>query len=82
MVMKRISIQELKAHLSAAVAEAEAGGILVVTRHNEPVAQLGPAHPQHVHRRSRLDSGQLRPAVARGTSGRYLEVLADDRGDR
>jgi antitoxin (DNA-binding transcriptional repressor) of toxin-antitoxin stability system len=78
--MKRISIQDLKAGLSAAVAEAEAGRILLVTRHNEPVAQLGPARPDHVHRGTRRT--RLKPAITRGSKGRYLKVLLDDRGDR
>ena len=36
--MKRVSIQALKARLSAVVAEAESGNTIVVTRHNAPVA--------------------------------------------
>lgn len=82
MTMKRISIQDLKAGLSAAVAEAEAGGTILVTRHNEPVAQLGPAHRDYLHRGADRGLGRLRPAVTRGTKGRYLKVLAEDRGDR
>ena len=80
--MKRISIQDLKAQLSAAVAEAQSGSTFVVTRHNEPVAQLGPAGPQHLHRGQRAGSGCLKPAIRRGTKGRYLEVLMEDRGER
>jgi prevent-host-death family protein len=80
--MKRISIQDLKAQLSAAVAEAQSGQTIVVTRHNEPVAQLGPAGSVHVHRGARAGSGPLKPAVKRGTKGRYLKVLAEDRGER
>jgi prevent-host-death family protein len=82
MVMKQISIQDLKAQLSAAVAEAQSGQTIVVTRHNEPVARLGPAQPQHVHRGRRVGSGRLKPAVRRGTKGRYLRVLTEDRGER
>lgn len=80
--MKQVSIQDLKAQLSAAVAEAQSGRTIVITRHNQPVAQLGPAHPAHVHRGRRAASGRLRPAMRRGTKGRYLRVLAEDRGDR
>lgn len=80
--MKQISIQNLKARLSAAVAEAEAGHTMVITRHNEPVAKLVPAQPQHVHRGRRVGKGAIRPAIRRGTKLPYLEVLADDRGDR
>lgn len=79
--MKQVSIQDLKARLSAAVAEAESGRIIVVTRHNEPVAQLGPTGPNHVHGGS--DVGRpLKPALKRGTKGRFLAVLMEDRGNR
>jgi prevent-host-death family protein len=80
--MKRISIQDLKARLSGAVAEAEAGQTIVITRHNEPVAQLTPAGPRDVHYGRLVGTGRLRPAIRRGTKGRYLAVLADDRGTR
>jgi prevent-host-death family protein len=80
--MKRISIQDLKARLSTAVSEAESGRTIVITRHNEPVAQLGPARSQHLHRGSRVGTGRLQPAVKRGTKGRYLTVLMEDRGNR
>jgi prevent-host-death family protein len=75
-------MQDLKAHLSGAVSEAESGSTILITRHNEPVAQLSPARPPHVHRGSRVGSGRLEPAVARGTRGRYLSVLMEDRGNR
>ena len=77
-----MSIQDLKARLSAAVAEAESGSTIVVTRHNEPVAQLGPARLSQVHHGARVGTGRLEPAVKRGTKGRYLAVLLDDRGNR
>jgi prevent-host-death family protein len=80
--MKQISIQDLKAGLSAAVAEAESGNTVVITRHNEPVAKLVPAHPQHVHRGKDVGKGAIRPALQRRTKIRYLEVLLEDRGDR
>jgi prevent-host-death family protein len=80
MVMKKVSIQDLKARLSAVLAEAEEGRTIVVTRHNEPVAQLGPARIDR-GRRGNLRT-RLRPAITRGTKGRYLKVLAEDRGER
>lgn len=79
--MKKVSIQDLKAHLSAAVADAEAGDTIVITRHNEPVARLGPAGLVSVHVGEKIGH-RLRPAIKRGTSGRYLAVLAEDRGHR
>jgi prevent-host-death family protein len=81
-VMKKISIQDLKAGLSGAVSEAESGQTILITRHNEPVAQLTPARSRHVHRGRSVGTSRLRPAVRRGTKGRYLAVFADDRGNR
>lgn len=80
--MKRISIQDLKAHLSGAISEAESGGTVLITRHNEPVAQLSPARPHHVRRGARVGARRLEPAMTRGTRGRYLTVLLEDRGSR
>jgi prevent-host-death family protein len=80
--MKKVSIQDLKANLSGAIAEAEAGGTLVITRHNEPVAQLSPAKPAHVRSPEGGVGRRLSPALRRATAGRYLEVLAEDRGGR
>ena len=82
MVMKKVSIQDLKAQLSAAVEEAHAGHTIVITRHNEPVAQLGPARAEHVHQGTRVGMGRVHPALKRGTKGRYLAVLLEDRGAR
>ncbi|OFW46754.1 MAG: hypothetical protein A3J29_16045 [Acidobacteria bacterium RIFCSPLOWO2_12_FULL_67_14b] len=79
---KEISIQDLKAGLSAAIAEAESGRTLVITRHHAPVARLTPADPPSVHRGTAVGTSRLRPAIKRGTAGRYLEVLAEDRGER
>ncbi len=80
--MKRISVQDLKAQLSSAIAQAEAGETIVITRHNEPVAQLTSAHHSHLHRGNQLAKGRLTPAVRKGTGGRYLKLLLEDRGDR
>ena len=80
--MKKVSIQDLKAKLSSVIAEVESGTTIVVTRHHVPVAQLNPAHVREVHRGARVGSGPLKPAVKRGTKGRYLRILLEDRGDR
>jgi prevent-host-death family protein len=80
--MQRISIQDLKARLSSVVAQAEAGATILITRHNEPVAQLCPPGPQKVHLGRALGVTRLRPAVRRATKGRYLSVLIEDRGER
>ena len=64
------------------VSEAESGNTIVTTRHNELVAKLIPAHPQHVHRGKDVGKGGIKPALKRGTKLPYLEVLWEDRGDR
>jgi prevent-host-death family protein len=81
--MKEVSIQALKAQLSSMVADAEAGATIVITRHNDPVAMLGPPRSAHVHRGGRVGKGRLKPALSgRATKGRYLDVLVQDRGNR
>jgi antitoxin (DNA-binding transcriptional repressor) of toxin-antitoxin stability system len=55
---------------------------IVITRHNEPVAQLGPALAEHVHQGTRVGMGRVHSALKRGTRGRYLAVLLEDRGAR
>ncbi len=82
MVVKRISIQDLKAGLSGAVAEAESGRTILITPHNEPVAQLSPTRAPFVHRGVRVGTARLTPAITRGTGGQYLAVLLEDRGTR
>lgn len=77
--MNRISIQGLKAKLSAAIAEAESGQTILITRHNQAVAQLAPAAVMNTHGDSDAASGPLRPLLRRATKGRYLEVLLEDR---
>jgi prevent-host-death family protein len=80
--MKQVSIQALKANLSAMVADAESGDTIIITRHNAPVAQLSPARPQAVHRGKNAGRTRLSPAAKRGTNGRYLDALLQDRGNR
>jgi prevent-host-death family protein len=81
-VMKLVSIQDLKARLSAMVAAAESGDTIIITRHSAPVAQLSPTRTESIHRGKNVGSSRLRAALKRGTKGRYLEVLLEDRGNR
>jgi prevent-host-death family protein len=80
--MKKVSIKDLKARLSAVIAEAESGRTIVITRHQAPVAVVGPAVPPNVHRGQRVGTDRLRPGPKRATKGRYLAVLLEDRGNR
>jgi prevent-host-death family protein len=79
--MKRMRIQDLKAHLSTAVAEAEAGATIVITRHNEPIAQLTPLRSPHVRHGSQVGT-PLSSAIKGGTKGKAQRILDEDRGDR
>jgi len=72
----------LKGRLSAVVADAEGGETILITRHNEPVAQLSAFLAPHLHRGELLGKARIVPAVKKGTNGRYLKVLQEDRGDR
>jgi prevent-host-death family protein len=80
LAVKEVSIQELKKNLSAYVRRASEGERIVITRHHRPVALLGSASPQNVHRGKRFGRARLSPLLKNATRGRYLEVLADDRG--
>lgn len=80
--MEQMSIQDLKARLSGAVAAAESGATILITRHREPVARLGPAQAPGVHRGGRVGTGRLTAAMVQGTGGRSLAVLVEDRGRR
>ena len=80
--MNKISIQDLKAGLSGAIAQAEGGQTLVITRHHAAVATLGPAGPAHVRRGANVGKARLKPALTSGTRGRALKALLEDRGDR
>jgi len=82
LAMKQISIQDLKVNLSAVISEAESGGTIIITRHNQPVAKLIPAHPQFVHGHTNLAKEGIKPALKRGKRIPYLDVLLKDRGDR
>jgi len=80
--MERISVQDLKTSLSAAISEAESGKSIIITRHNRPVAQLIPAQPQHVHHGAKVGQGSIKAALKRGSKGQYLSILLDDRNER
>lgn len=77
--MKKVSIQDFKQHLSEYVTAAESGDEVILTRHNRPVATLSSSELRHLRVGRRAGRGSLRPAVAKGTGGRALEILLEDR---
>jgi prevent-host-death family protein len=79
--MKRVSMQELKSNLSELVDAAAGGEQIWITRHRRLVARLAPAEPPQVHRGARFGKASLRSALKRGTGGRSLAILEEDRRD-
>ena len=77
--MKSVSIQDLKKHLSALIADAEAGESIVITRHRRPVARLVAADTRNLHVGARFGKAQISSAVLAPPSARYLEILEEDR---
>lgn len=53
---KRANLAKIKAHLSAYVAEIEAGESILICRHNRPVARLVPVNAGQNENRTRLGS--------------------------
>jgi prevent-host-death family protein len=80
--MKRVSIQDLKRHLSAMIEAAAEGERILVTRHERPVATLGPVEAAHVHVGDRFGSATLVPLLRAPTRGGYLQALREDREER
>lgn len=79
--MKTVSIQDLKARLSAVLAEAAAGVRVLITRHRKPIAVLAPPDLPSVHVGKRYGKARFEPLLSNATGGRYLEVLGEDRRD-
>ena len=69
----------LKQELAAMVAEAKAGGEILITRHNKPVARLIEAGTHLLHRGALFGKANLKPALRKKTAGRYLDFLEEDR---
>jgi len=80
--MKRISIQSPEGAAIIRNRGGRAGETILITRHNEAVAQLAPAQAPHLHRGRLFGKGRIIPAVRKGTNGRYLKLLLEDRDDR
>jgi prevent-host-death family protein len=86
--MADIGVRELKQHLSEYLDRAERGELLRVTDRGRPKALLGP-----LPGRARVDQGMsegwitagsgegLRPVPRAKSTGRVLDVLAEDRGE-
>lgn len=78
--MKLVSIYGLKQGLASIIAEAKAGNEVLITKHNKPVARLTRPGAEYLHFGSQFGKANLKPAVRRKTSGRYLQILEEDRG--
>lgn len=78
--MKYVPINELKQDLASIIAETESGNDVVITRHNKPVARLSRADDEHLRKGAHFGKAKLKPAVKGKTTGRYLQILEEDRG--
>ena len=74
--MANISVRELKAHLSAVIARVEAGEIIIVTKRNEPVAELRPI----ARRRTQQILGRHVAGLKVGDD--FFDALPSDVGDK
>jgi len=81
--MKVINVTELKAHLSKYLRQASRGARITVKDRDEPIAELGPPHPNASAWHERLArAGRLRPgtqnwsALEISTLGRRVDIQA------
>ena len=77
--MKTVSMYVLKQELASVIAETEAGKDVLITRHNKPVARLTRPGTEHLHPGSQFGKANLKAALRKKTSGRYLRFLEQDR---
>lgn len=70
--MSKVNIRELKAHLSAFIERVEAGETILVSKRNEPVAELRPI--------TRRTSAQVlgKPVKGLHVGDAFFEPLPDD----
>jgi antitoxin (DNA-binding transcriptional repressor) of toxin-antitoxin stability system len=78
--MKIVTMYQFKQGLASVVAEAEAGNVVLITKHNKAVARLTRPESANLHRGSQFGKGRLKPVVKGKTAGRYLQILEEDRG--
>jgi prevent-host-death family protein len=79
--MNMVQIQQLKRNLSALVDAAAAGEMIVTTRHNRPIATLGPPPCEGVHRGAAFGRARLEPVAEAGGSVPITVTLDDDRAE-
>jgi antitoxin (DNA-binding transcriptional repressor) of toxin-antitoxin stability system len=77
--MKKVPMNELKQDLASYVSEAAGGLEILITRHNKPVARLCRPGTEHLHQGAHFGKADLKPAIKGKASGRYLEILNEDR---
>ena len=80
--MKSISLKDLKENLSKYTEDAAHGETIQVTKYNKPFIYLTGASQPSLNVGSRVGKGTLRSVLSRGTNGKYLKVLLEDRKDQ
>ena len=58
--MTRVNVYEAKTHLSRLLDRAQSGEEIVITRHGQPVARLGPVRTKAAPRRLGRPRGRIR----------------------
>jgi prevent-host-death family protein len=57
--MKRMSVHEAKAHFSALLKEVASGETIVITKHDQPIAEINPVGTKKPKRRLGLFAGEM-----------------------
>lgn len=79
--MKIIPIKDLKENLAEWASLAARGEEITVTKYNRPYITLGPSGMLGLQVGSRVGRGTLTSVCRRGSRGKWLKILADDRAD-
>lgn len=79
--MKSVPLKELKEDLSFWVEKASQGEVIQVTKYNRPYVLIAPSQVAGLIQGRHVGEGGLKSVLKEGSSGRWLEVLMEDRDD-
>lgn len=75
-------LNELKKHLSDYAERAAAGEIIHITRFNRPYIVLAPDRDASLHWGELAGKSAIKPVLKKGSRGRWLKFLAEDRNEK
>lgn len=78
--MKEATIKELKQNLAKYTEMAAAGESVYIKKYNKPYVMLSSTGSQHLLEGSKTGQSLKKSGITEGSSGRYLELLQEDRG--